>query len=120
MKEMEKRGLGTKATRAQILQTLYNRNYLIGKSITVTDLGISVSDILEKNVPEVISEKLTRYFEKETEKIELGKEKREKVLEEARKTLTKILKKFKEKEAKIGKELTKSVIETQEQAAILV
>ncbi|MCD6557718.1 MAG: DNA topoisomerase I [Candidatus Aenigmarchaeota archaeon] len=119
LKEMEKRGLGTKATRAQILQTLYNRNYLIGKSITVTDLGISVSDILEKNVPEVISEKLTRYFEKETEKIELGKEKREKVLEEARKTLTKILKKFKEKEAKIGKELTKSVIETQEKQAIL-
>jgi len=119
LKEMESRGVGTKATRAQILQTLYNRNYLMGKSINVTGLGMSVSDILEKNVSEVVSEQLTRHFEQETEKIELGKEKREKVLEEARKTLTKILKKFKKKENKIGKALTKSVIETEEKQSIL-
>ena len=119
LKEMQERGLGTKATRAQILQTLYNRGYVIGKSIEVTDIGLSVSNILERYVPEIISEKLTRYFENETEKIELGKIRRIDVLEEAKKTITKILTKFKKKEKKIGKELTKSVIETQERRSIL-
>ncbi|MEM7825572.1 MAG: DNA topoisomerase I, partial [Candidatus Aenigmatarchaeota archaeon] len=39
IKELEKRNLGTKATRAEILQTLYDRRYIFGKSIQVTKLG---------------------------------------------------------------------------------
>jgi len=119
LKEMEARGLGTKATRAQILQILFNRGYLIGSSIEVTELGMKLADILEKNVPDVISEKLTRHFEKEMEKIENGKTTREKVLEEARKHIEKICKKFKKKEKKIREELTKSLIASQDKQSIL-
>src|SRR3989338_1594714 len=85
LKEMENRGIGTKSTRAQILQILYNRGYLIGKSIEVTELGGQLSDILEKNVQDLVSEKLTRHFEQMTEDIAAGKRKREDVLDEARK-----------------------------------
>jgi len=119
LKEMEKRGLGTKATRAIILQILYNRGYLVGKSIEVTDLGIKLSEILEKNVKDIVSEKLTRHFENECDLVEKGKKKREEVLREARETLEKILNKMKKIENKIGKELTDSVIASQEKQSTI-
>ncbi len=119
LKEMEARGLGTKATRAQILQILYNRGYLVGRSIEVTELGMQLAEILEKNVPDVISEKLTRHFEEECEQVETGKTKREDVLEEARGQLEKICVEFKKREKKVGEELTKAVIATQDRQNIL-
>ncbi|MFH0832220.1 MAG: DNA topoisomerase I [Candidatus Aenigmatarchaeota archaeon] len=119
LKEMEAKELGTKATRAQILQILYNRGYLIGKSIEVTELGSQLSDILEKNVPDVVSEKLTRHFEEECDLVENGKIKREKVLDEAKTRIIKICKSFKLKEAKIGKELTEAVIATQDKQSLI-
>ncbi|MFH1630624.1 MAG: DNA topoisomerase I [Candidatus Aenigmatarchaeota archaeon] len=114
MKEMENRGLGTKATRAGILQILYNRGYLIGRSIEVTDLGLKLSDILEKSVPDIVSEKLTRHFEEECEDIERGKQTREKVITEAKTQLTKICNQFRKKEKIVGEQLTKAIIESQE------
>jgi DNA topoisomerase-1 len=119
LKEMEAAGLGTQATRAQILQILYNRGYLIGKSVEVTELGMNLSDILEKNIPDVISEKLTRHFEEMTDAIEQGKEDREKVLDEVKKRITKICDVFRTKEKKIGEELTKAVIATQDKQSLL-
>jgi len=119
LKEMENRGLGTKATRAQILQILYNRGYLIGKSIEVTELGMQLSDVLEKNVPDVVSEKLTKHFEEETDAIELGKATKEKVLDEAKLRLEKICKGFKAKEKKLGDDLTRAVIATADKQSIL-
>jgi DNA topoisomerase-1 len=80
---------------------------------------MNLSDILEKNVPDVISEKLTRYFEERTDAIEAGKEKKDDVLEEAKKRITKICNEFKKKENKIGEELTKSVIASQDKQSIL-
>ncbi|MBI4170727.1 MAG: DNA topoisomerase I [Candidatus Aenigmarchaeota archaeon] len=119
LKDMEAKNLGTKATRSQILQILYNRGYLIGKSIEVTELGMQLSDVLEKNIPDVVSEKLTAHFEEMTDAIELGKERKEKVLEEARKRIEKICDSFRTKEKKVGDELTKAVIATQDKQSIL-
>ncbi len=119
LKEMEEKGLGTKATRAQILQILYNRGYLIGKSIEVTELGMSLSDVLEKNVPDIVSEKLTRHFEQMNEDIQFGKQTRESVLSEAKIKLTEISEKFRKKEKKVGEELTKAVIAAQDKQNIL-
>lgn len=119
LKEMESKNLGTKSTRASILQILYNRGYVIGRSIEVTELGMQLSEILEKNVPDVVSEKLTRHFEEECDLIEAGKEKREQVLEEAQHRLEKICTEFKKREKKVGEELTKAVIATQDKQSIL-
>jgi len=52
VREMEKRNLGTRATRAEILQTLYDRKYILGKSIQVKKLRScyrSSKGILSKN-----------------------------------------------------------------------
>lgn len=119
LKEMEEKGLGTKATRPGILQILYNRGYLIGRSIEVTELGMNLSNILEKNVPEIVSENLTRHFEEECDAIESGKKKKDEVLAEAQRTIKSICEKFKGKEAKVGKELTESVIASQDKQSIL-
>ena len=103
--ELEKRGLGTKATRADIIDSLYQRKYIADQSIRVTDIGMSIIETLQKYCPDIIDEKLTRHFEEEMEKIRTSKMRKENVLEEAKTVLTKILKTFKEKEDKIGEEL---------------
>ena len=107
------------STRAQILQILYNRGYLLGKSIEVTELGEQLSDILEKNVPDVISDKLTRHFEEMTESIQVQKATKEQVLDEAKKRIEKICNDFRKKEKKIGEELTNAVIATQDKQSKL-
>ncbi|MEE8167865.1 MAG: DNA topoisomerase I, partial [Candidatus Hydrothermarchaeales archaeon] len=102
VKELEKRSLGTKATRADIVDTLFRRDYIQGSPIEVTELGLSVVGALEEHVPEIISEELTRAFEDKIERIQRGEESKESVLEEAKNELTRILREFKGKEEDIG------------------
>jgi DNA topoisomerase-1 len=84
--ELEKRNLGTKATRSNILETLYDRGYIEGQSIKATDLGISLIETMEKYSPIIIDEELTRNFEEELEKIlsETSKTKQEKEEQESK------------------------------------
>ena len=119
IKELEHRNLGTKATRAQIVDALYQRDYVVERSIEVTDLGIKTIEILKKYSPEIIDEKLTRYFEEEMEKIRDEKAKKEDILDQAVDELTKILKKFKQHEKNIGNELVEALKETREKASIV-
>ena len=112
IKELEKRGLGTKATRSEIVDTLFRRGYVDGRSIQATELGIRTVDTLAKYAPKIVDEELTRHFEDEMEDIREGKREPEDVLEEAKEALTDILKDFKKNEKEIGKELLDANIET--------
>ncbi len=107
--ELEKRNLGTKATRAAIIETLYNRGYIKERSIEATPLGISLIDTLEKYSPIIIDEKLTKQFEKEMESILQSRKnfeaKEKKIIEEAKTSITDITKDFEKNKKKIGKEL---------------
>ncbi len=67
--QMEKDGIGTKATRSQIIDTLYQRNYIKGESIEPTELGMTLVEILERKIPKIISIEMTREMEKNLEKI---------------------------------------------------
>jgi len=102
IKEMEKRGLGTKATRAEILQTLYDRKYIHGKRITISKLGETVVRVLRDFCPRILDEKLTRRLEEEMEMVMEDKVSRRAVVEEVKGILTDILKEFKVKEEEIG------------------
>ncbi len=108
IKELEKRGLGTKATRATIIDTLFNRGYVCGQPIEATALGLKTIETLEKYIPQIVDEALTKYFEEEMEGIRSGKKKGENVLKEAKKVLTKLLTLFKKHDESIGKELMES------------
>ncbi|MCA9487920.1 MAG: DNA topoisomerase I, partial [Nanoarchaeota archaeon] len=72
--ELEKRNLGTKATRASILETLYDRGYVREKSIEATPLGISLIETLEKHSPIIIDERLTKELQDEMDEITETKE----------------------------------------------
>ncbi len=119
LKTMEEKNLGTRATRAEILHTLYNRGYIIGKSIQVTKLGEVVTKVLKEFSPRILSEEMTRKFERETEDVYAKKKKREDVLEEAKKLLKSTLKDFKKNEKKIGKRLLKGLVEARKERRTL-
>ena len=106
IKELEKRGLGTKSTRASIVDTLFHRNYVHGsQSIEATELGISTIETLEKYVPTIIDEAMTRHFEDEMEEIREGKKNKDEVLNEAKKEIITVVKDFKKHEKDIGEGL---------------
>ena len=87
------------------MHTLYERDYIDGKSIAVTKLGDAVVNALKKYCSEVVSVELTKTFDEEMEAIQEGKAKRETIVKNARISLTKTLEDFKTHEKKIGKEL---------------
>ena len=114
IRELEKRNLGTKSTRSQIVDTLFLRGYVTGKAIEATELGIRTIETLEKYSPKIVDEKLTRHFEEEMQEIREGKKKEKDVLDEAKKELEKILIDFKSKEKDIGNELNIAHRETRD------
>lgn len=105
IKELEKRNLGTKATRAQILEQLKDRGYIVDKSIKVTELGVKMDETISEVAPDLVEEALTREFEEEMELIREDKSTPEKVLERARKILEKILGNIRKNEIELGKKL---------------
>jgi len=118
--ELEKRNLGTKATRSNILETLYSREYIKDQSITATPLGISLIRTMEKYSPVIIDENLTRDFEEQMEEIEKikkhsGQEKREEeLIGKAKKVIEDISGEIKKNLPSIGKGLIEANVELRE------
>ncbi len=113
--ELDKHKLGTKATRSTIIDTLFKRDYVSGKSITVTKFGMDVWKVLEEYSPKIMDSGLTRKIEDDMEKIVEGKLTQEEVVEDGKKVLIEILDDFKKNEASIGKSLLKAMRETEEE-----
>lgn len=106
---LEKKNLGTKTTRSMIVETLFDRGYLEGTSITATPLGMKLIEALEKHSPVIIDEKLTQDLEEKMEEIQFTKENRkekeESILKHVENVITNIAKDFKAHELEIGKAL---------------
>ena len=115
IKELEKRNLGTKSTRAAIVDTLYQRQYIKDKAICATDLGIKTVETLQKYIPEILDEELTKKFEEEMELIRFKNKKPGEILEKAKELLIQILNDFKKKEKDVGKDLILAYRETQDE-----
>ena len=71
---MKERGLGTPATRAQIIETLLARGYIgkDGKRLVATDLGCWAIDVVCSMIPQVASPELTGEWEKRLKEMERG------------------------------------------------
>jgi DNA topoisomerase-1 len=119
LKKMEELGIGTKATRADIIQTLYNRGYVRDERIVVTELGFDVIDVLGKYAPTVTSAQLTQELEGKMEQIQNNKMKLETVLAEVVEQLKPQLEQFKENEEPIGEALTKAIRRAQTEERIV-
>ncbi len=110
--ELEKRDLGTKATRASIIDTLFKRGYLDGAPIKATEFGMSVYDALHENVAMIVDEETTRQLEKDMEKIVEGKKTEEEVIGEGKKMLLDALKLFDSNKEKIAIAMKKGLAES--------
>ncbi len=110
LKKMQKENLGTKATRAGIIQTLYDRKYAVGEKIAVTELGSEVVRVLRKNCPVVLSSHLTAELEEKMSRIQEKQETRQNVVAEAVKIITPVAAKLKEKEDDIGEQLSHALL----------
>ncbi len=119
LKKMEELGIGTKATRADIIQTLYNRGYVRDERIVVTELGFDVIDVLGRYAPDVTSAQLTQELEAKMEQIQNNMMKRETVLAEVVEQLKPQLEQFKENEEAIGEALSKATKKAQAQERVV-
>jgi len=75
IKELEKRDIGRPSTYASIVSTIEERGYVekINKALHPTDTGEVVSDFLEENFAEYISDDFTKEMEDQLDKIADGK-----------------------------------------------
>jgi len=110
---MEKEGIGTKTTRAIILETLYKRGYATGRQITVTPLGRAVYETFRDYSPKIVNPELTKQLESEMEMIQEKKMEPQKVLSNAKQVLTEILSEFSQNQEKIGKFLLEKLEESE-------
>lgn len=111
IKWMENVNVGTEATRARIVETLFSRGYLksVKGKIVTTDLGLSISKILREYFSDLTSVELTRRFEKYIEEVRSGRKSREVVIREARTYVLRVLEGFKIYAEKVGLKVAKSL-----------
>ncbi|MFW6286148.1 MAG: DNA topoisomerase I [Nanoarchaeota archaeon] len=119
IKELEKRNIGTKATRAEILSNLRSRGYIIDKSIKVTNLGLKIDEVLAEEIPNIVDETLTRDFEEEMEKIRSNESSPKKVLDRAKENIVKIIDEVVSKQQSVGRKLAQASAIAQKELEVL-
>jgi DNA topoisomerase-1 len=119
LRKMEDAEIGTKATRADIIETLFKRGYVTGQQINSTPLASRIIEILSKHCPKVVDVALTRELEAKIEDIERGSETHEHVLLQTIDYLKPIIDTLKIHELEIGQELADILTEMREKAITL-
>ncbi|MCS7123478.1 MAG: DNA topoisomerase I [Candidatus Aenigmarchaeota archaeon] len=110
VKTMESLKLGTKATRAEIIETLFRRNFISGKkTIEITKMGETLISVLKQIVPIITSVEMTRKFEEYMEGIMNGKIEMEKVLNEAKKIIVNVIEEIENRKEEIRKNFNKAL-----------
>lgn len=109
LKKMEENNLGTKATRAEITETLFERGYIRDERIVATDIGFAVIETLDRFCRSIISVELTRDLEEKLDRIERNFEKRENILLNAVDELKTVLNHLKNNEKEAGRLLAEAI-----------
>jgi DNA topoisomerase-1 len=87
---MEDLGLGTKATRPNIIQNLYDRGYVHDDPIVPTETGIAVAQALKDFASEIATHEMTAELERSMDAISEGKISKENVVDESRDVLRRV------------------------------
>jgi len=77
---MEERGLGTKATRADIIQKLYDRGYVFGNPPEPSETGIAMYRAFHDYVPRMATPEMTAELEEDMDEIAAGRTSKDEVL----------------------------------------
>jgi DNA topoisomerase I len=84
---MEERNLGTKATRADIIQKLFDRGYVYSNPPIPSETGIALYEAFKKYVPGMATPEMTAQLEAEMDRIAAGKMTKGEVVGESRELL---------------------------------
>ncbi len=84
---MEERGLGTKATRADIIQKLYYRGYVHGNPPEPSETGVKMYEGFKQYVPRMADSEMTAQLESEMDQIAQGQMTKDQVLTDSREAL---------------------------------
>ncbi len=87
IQEMEKRGLGTKSTRASIIDRLISVNYLKDDPLVPSQLGIAIIEALDSYAPRITTPQMTSELEYSMSEVADGKDTEERVVETSRELL---------------------------------
>jgi DNA topoisomerase-1 len=82
---MDEQGLGTKATRPDIIQKLYSRKYVRNHPPEPTATGMAMYEAFKEWVPEMATSEMTAGLEVEMDQIAEGKMSKEEVVDDSRK-----------------------------------
>jgi DNA topoisomerase-1 len=91
LEKMEKELLGTKSTRHEIIQKLYDRKFIEGNPIRVRPLGMAMGESLLLNSVSVAKPDMTAGLEKEMDLIAGGTKRKEEVIQDSRVFLSGLL-----------------------------
>lgn len=69
IQEMEKLGLGTKATRHSIIQTLYDRKYVVNDPVEPTCQGMTIVDALTQHAERITNPEMTSELDHDMDRI---------------------------------------------------
>lgn len=105
LQRMDGENIGTKATRADTIATLIDRGYLTetsNRTLTASDLGIALVDVLESCCNDIVSASLTRNTEERIEGIQTGKERAAVAVNDSLSHILSILKQIHSSRSSIG------------------
>jgi len=87
---MEDLGLGTKATRPNIIQNLYDRGYVHDDPLVPTEKGMAVAQALTDFASEIASHEMTAQLERSMDEISEGRISKDTVVDSSREVLRKV------------------------------
>jgi DNA topoisomerase-1 len=109
IQEMEKLGLGTKSTRASIIDRLIEVSYIQNDPVEPTALGTAVAEALGRFAPPITTPQMTANLEEEMSAIAEGVNSRGKVVEHSRKLLAEIMDELIPRQEEVGEALSEAV-----------
>ncbi|WP_266075228.1 DNA topoisomerase I [Haladaptatus caseinilyticus] len=109
IEKMEKMGIGTKSTRHNTIQKLYDRGYLESDPPRPTRLAQSVVSAAEDYADLVVSESMTRELEQDMTAIAEGEAELDDVADSSREILATVFDELEESREEIGKQLKQSL-----------
>ncbi|MCX8173207.1 MAG: DNA topoisomerase I [Thermoplasmata archaeon] len=111
LQAMEKLGLGTKSTRHEIIQKLYERKYITGNPVVPTPSGHAVIDALKTYAEIVTKPEMTSKLEEEMSEIAAKKRKMESVIKDSEEILLKIVELLEKNRKGIGDKIRTAIKE---------
>ncbi|WP_270405532.1 DNA topoisomerase I [Candidatus Collinsella stercoripullorum] len=112
VQEMEKRGLGTKSTRASIIERLYQVKYFKGQPsgpIEPSQLGMAIIDALHTYAPRITTPDMTSELEEDMTHVAEGRDTQEQVVQHSRALLAGMLDALIEHKDDLGEAISDAV-----------